>query len=436
MKRLNTHHLTCFLWFVFVLLSITGCKKKEETQAQVNVPVVTTITATSISSSQATVGGNITSNGGGTIYQKGICFAINPNPTISDSTVYDHETTLTFTCNLSNLISNMQYYARAFALNAAGMSYGNQVTFTTLKIVGFPVLSTTFITNVTKDSAVSGGKITNDGGAEITAKGVCWSTSIYPTISDHHTIDGTDTAHFISRISGLSMSTNYYLRAYATNSLGTSYGNELSFVTADTSIVQPCPGLPSFAYEGKTYHTVLIGSLCWMKENLNVGTRVDGTQNQDPENPQKQKYCYGNSESYCDLYGGLYQWDEVMQGSTLPGVQGICPDGWHVPDDAEWLFMVNYLGGPDVAGGKMKSNAGWSDTGNSPDASGFSALPGGLRYYNGDLGFLGFNAYFWTSQMRDSSNAMYWSFDHANITVQHTYDQKILGYSVRCIKNQ
>jgi len=87
------------------------------------------------------------------------------------------------------------------------------------------------------------------------------------------------------------------------------------------------------ARDGKTYNTVLIGTQCWMRENLNIGTRIDGSQNQT-DNGTIEKYCYDDLESNCDIYGGLYQWDEAMQYVTTQGVQGICPAGWHLPTDA------------------------------------------------------------------------------------------------------
>jgi len=103
-----------------------------------------------------------------------------------------------------------------------------------------------------------------------------------------------------------------------------------------------CPGLPTVTYEGQVYNTVLIGSQCWLKENLNIGTRIDGINNMTNDNTI-EKYCYDDLESNCDIYGALYQWNELMEYSTIEGTQGICPDEWHVATDMEWFQMANYL---------------------------------------------------------------------------------------------
>ncbi len=110
-----------------------------------------------------------------------------------------------------------------------------------------------------------------------------------------------------------------------------------------------CPiSVPSFAcgdlvsYAGESYPTVKIGTQCWFAENLNVGTRVSGSSNMS-NNGTIEKYCYDNSESNCNTYGGLYQWDEMMAYSTTQGTKGICPSGWHLPRDSEWYTLENYL---------------------------------------------------------------------------------------------
>jgi len=140
----------------------------------------------------------------------------------------------------------------------------------------------------------------------------------------------------------------------------------------------------------------LIGTQCWFKENLNVGTMINGTHNQT-NNSVIEKYCYNNLTSNCDIYGGLYQWGEMVQylnGTSntttwnpppTGNVQGICPTGWHIPKDAEWTVLTTYLGGVSVAGGAMKEtgNAHWSspNTG-ATNSSGFTALGSGLRWSN------------------------------------------------------
>ena len=133
--------------------------------------------------------------------------------------------------------------------------------------------------------------------------------------------------------------------------------------------------------DGKVYTTMQIGAQCWMNQNLNIGTRIAGTSNQTNKGTSK-KYCYSNTEANCTTYGGLYQWDEMMQYTTTAGVKGICPTGWQLPTDTEWTSLATYLGGESVAGGKMKETGitHWTspNTG-ATNSSGFTGLPGGYR---------------------------------------------------------
>ena len=188
--------------------------------------------------------------------------------------------------------------------------------------------------------------------------------------------------------------------------------------------------------ENHTYATVRIGSQIWMAENLNVGILTIDTFNQNA-NGIIEKYCYENKVSDCDIYGGLYQWGEMMKYDTTPGIQGICPTGWHIPTDAEWTTLMTALGGDSVAGGKMKETgiAHWAPPNTAAtNESGFTALPGGYRYYSGTL-FITDYAIFWSSTESLSSNAWYrllqFNYDYV---VRRAYT-KTNGYSVRCLKN-
>lgn len=150
-----------------------------------------------------------------------------------------------------------------------------------------------------------------------------------------------------------------------------------------------CPNIPSVTYMGQTYNTVEIGNQCWFRENLNIGTMIDGNKGQ-ANNSIIEKYCYNNDLANCTIYGGLYQWDEIMKYDTVLGTQGICPPGWHVPTFDDWAILRNFLG-LSVAGGKMKSTGTIeNETGlwNAPNVgatneSGFTALPSGYHNRNG-----------------------------------------------------
>ncbi len=344
--------------------------------------------------------------------------------------------------NFSNAGSNMVLnYDKSNGFSARCLSGGTGTSI--------PTLTTASISNVTSNSATGGGDITNDGGASVTVRGACWSTSQNPTTADAYTTDGSGTGTFVSNITGLNASTTYYVRAYATNSVGTAYGNEITFTTSSNS----CSGISSIIYEGKTYNVVSIGTQCWFKENLNVGTKIIGSLYQS-NNSIKEKYCYNDLESNCDIYGGMYQWAEMVQylnGATnttswnpVPtgNIQGLCPSGWHVPSDGEWTILTTFLGGEAIAGGKLKETGTihWTipNTG-ATNESGFTGLPGG---YHGDgmaVPYNGINnAGLWwcSSETNGGSGAFLRSLDYSNILAARSGDGKSDAMSVRCVKNE
>jgi len=187
--------------------------------------------------------------------------------------------------------------------------------------------------------------------------------------------------------------------------------------------------------DAKVYPTVQIGTQCWMAKNLNVGTRINGSQEQTNNSPTPfiEKYCYENSEANCEVYGGLYQWDEMMLYSSTPGKQGICPTGWHLPTDAEWTTLITYLGGESVAGGKMKETGTthWlSPNTGATNSSGFIGLPGGSRETDGGFYDLRWYGDFWSSSQNSAANLNCFSSFVSLFT-----KEKAIGLSVRCIRD-
>lgn len=151
------------------------------------------------------------------------------------------------------------------------------------------------------------------------------------------------------------------------------------------NFIIPCPSTPTVDYGGKTYNTVLIGSQCWFKENLNVGNMVTGYPAMDTT---IEKHCYNNDPANCETYGALYMWDEAMKYVTTEGAQGICPDGWHIPTEAEVQTLVTYV---ENDGNSLKREDQGSDDGQGTNVKGFSALLNGGRYY-GDYTGIGANS--------------------------------------------
>ncbi len=202
------------------------------------------------------------------------------------------------------------------------------------------------------------------------------------------------------------------------------------------------------ARNGQSYNTVQIGTQCWMAENINLGTRINGA-NEQTNNSIIEKYCYDDNETNCNTYGGLYQWNEMMQYVTTEGTQGICPTGWHLPTDDEWKTMELYLGmsqseADDIGwrgtdeGGKMKETG--TTHWNSPNtgatnSSNFTALPGGYRYSNGSFSGLGYYGDWWASTGGSGTYAWTRTLNFDYDQVHRNNPNKTNGFSVRCLKN-
>ncbi len=709
---------------------------------QKTLPMVTTTSIGNVIQTSATGGGSITYNGGDPGITGGVCWSTSLNPTTANSHTFDGSELGMFVSKLTGLASNTTYYYRAYATNCIGTKYGNELSFTTLMPI-VPAVTTTAVTNISQTMANSGGNVTFDGGEVVTDRGVCWSTSSTPTVANSHTTEGGGTGVFASNISGLTPGTQYNVRAYATNSIGTAYGNGLTFTT-----INPCPGIPTITinhvvtggvapvdktitygtatsipgeptkcwitqnlgsnqqatavddatepsagwyfqfnrkqgyqyissrfpastwissinessnwiiandpcaielgtgwriptntewtnvdasgswtnwygpnesalklhaagwlssidgalygrgvvglywsssqinanlglylylygnfcnmtsnykaygtsirciseicpnaptsgahapstthiiwnwntvanatgykwstvndytnatdmgtavskietgltcntaytsyawaynacgnstpvtlnqttsvcstpglpctvtptitYGDQVYNTVQIGTQCWFKENLNIGARINSAAEQT-NNGTIEKYCYGDLESNCNIYGGLYQWNEMMRYVTTSGVKGICPTGWHIPTDGEWCTATQFLD-PTVncavasgwsgtnAGGKLKSTGTiQAGTGlwNTPNTgatneSGFTAIPAGVRYTNGTFYGIGNYGYLWSSTESNSSYAWYRTLGSYPNNVHRDDYYKSYGYSVRCLRD-
>jgi uncharacterized protein (TIGR02145 family) len=217
------------------------------------LPELTTVAVTGVTSSAAVSGGNIIKDGGAEVTVRGICWGTTANPTISDSNTSNGSGTGIFTANITGLTPGSAYHVRAYATNSVGTAYGNDVPFTASAVT--PTLTTATISSPTRTTAVSGGNITNNGGAAVTARGVCWSTTSGPVVTGFHTSDGSGNGAFTSNIAGLSPGTTYYVRAYATNSAGTAYGNELSFASSPVQV----PTLTTTAVTGVALTTAISG---------------------------------------------------------------------------------------------------------------------------------------------------------------------------------
>jgi len=196
----------------------------------------------------------------------------------------------------------------------------------------------------------------------------------------------------------------------------------------------------SIYHSGQWYNTIQIGRQCWMAENLNAGVQIPGAAGQQ-NNGNVEKHCYNDTGDSCGIYGGLYQWDEMMAYSTVPGSQGICPVGWHVPMVSEWDTLTAYLGGSSVAGGKIKETGTrhWkSPNTGATNSSGFSAYGGGTyRPYSNDYFYLiREGGIFWTSNPYSSWGAIRRDLSYLDATLGPYTCERYHSFSVRCLKDE
>jgi uncharacterized protein (TIGR02145 family) len=417
--------------------------------ATLSTTAITTITLTT-----AVSGGTISSDGASAISARGVCWSISSNPTIANSKTSNGTGTGTFTSSLTGLLPGTTYHVRAYATNTAGTAYGNDISFVTTAIVA-PTINTYSVSSIGLSSGVSGGNITNDGGGAVTASGICWSTSSNPTIGDSRTTDGTSIGSFTSNITGLTKGTTYYVRAYATNSAGTTYGNQASFNTLIDDI------------EGNLYKTVTIGSQMWMAENLRATRYNNNTPILNITNDaawaldsvaETPAYCwYNNDISHKAVDGALYNWYVVL-GDNL------CPTGWKVPSENDFRTLELYLGIPagnlpgqvgaydwrgTDQGAMMKTTSGWDPGFNGTNTSGFTGTPGGYRYgKTGAYYAYGKVTYWWTStEVGPGENAAWYRrldgnndpldnvTDADNSRVFRSATHKWGAKFIRCIKN-
>ncbi len=217
------------------------------------VPTLTTAAITAVSGNSAVGGGNVTVGGGAEVTVRGVCFSsVNQIPTVADTKTADAKGTGVFTSALAGLKGNVTYYVRAYATNSAGTGYAPVVSFKTL--VDLPVVTTTDVTAIAKISAVSGGAVTYDGGATVTAKGLAWGTAANPLITGTKIDGGTGLGAFVSNLAGLAKMTTYHVRAFATNSAGTAYGADITFTTLPDILTWNLPGdYVAASYPGSTF---------------------------------------------------------------------------------------------------------------------------------------------------------------------------------------
>jgi uncharacterized protein (TIGR02145 family) len=389
------------------------------------LPVVTTTVASDITAYGAKTGGNVTSQGSTSVTERGVCYGTTPDPDISGFHIISGSGTGSFISILPRLVSGRLYYVRAYATNRSGTAYGNQISFTTLAV---PTVTTAAVTNIEPWSVTAGGNVTAQGSSAVTARGVCWGTAANPDLSDSFFTQGSGLGSYTVNVTGLKQNTVYHVRAFATNAVGTDYGSDVTFTTEALTVMDG---------DGNVYNTVKIGNQIWTAENLKTTKYVNGsdminlTDNAAWATTGSPAYCwYNNDISNKDKYGALYNWEAVRSGKLEP-------EGWHIPTEAEVETLLNYLGGYDLAGGKLKETGTtyWTEpnTG-ATNETGFSGRPGGRRAETGAFQLAAYFGYIWTTTPFDPySYFLYLQYGSSNAHVTATWPAS--GLSIRLIKD-
>lgn len=254
------------------------------------------------------------------------------------------------------------------------------------------------------------------------------------------TTSGSTLLTFSAPLNNLMPKTKYHFRIEAVNALGTSYGADVAFVTTDTNVINIDfnPGLAYdsiFDNEGNKYRTIQIGTQTWLAENLRSTKYNDGSDIPFINDPtvwgdlSTPGYTWFNNDSIG--YGAIYNWYTISTGI-------LCPAGWHVPTDDEWTVLTDYLGGMDIAGGKMKETgtSHWvTPNTEATNESGFTALPAGYRSLTGAFHSIGSYGFWWTSTEWSSSGAWYRDVYFGYGSVDRSNSSKKSGATVRCLKD-
>lgn len=419
--------------------------------------MVETTGISDIGLSSMTAQGTMVETGEGGVSQHGFCWSEEPGPEIEE----DSSSLLgpllqagDFYSDIQGLKQNTTYYIRAYAINGAGTAYGKQVMAMTRLEPTVPTVETSLVNNITEFSAFAGGVVRDNGGSEISSYGVCWDTQPDPDTEGMHVSFSGGTGPYKTTIKNLELSTLYYVRAFAINNTGLAYGNEVVFRTNDNPVTD---------IDGNVYPTVAIGEQIWMIKNLAVTRYADGTdvphlpddEYWDSLRVDEKAWCYYmNTSNNGDTYGALYTWSAAVNGNDsidpeLEPIQGVCPDGWHLPSDGDWKELETHLGmqvlTADSSGwrgniaGKLKSTGRdyWltPNTG-ATNESRFSALPAGDRFPKGEFFNLHYTTLYWTSTNYDRETAWARGLGYYVTTMYRGHeDSKEFGFSVRCVKD-
>lgn len=424
MKKKVFNFIVSIAW----ILSFYFVSCDKEIPEQAPIPEFT-IGFDSITENSAVCIINITYSKNSTFY-KGIHVCTNPEFSTTYFEYRGTESQNNVKIRCTDLVPNTVYYLRAFATD--GDNY-REFFSKTISFVTVPQINTTLISEITKTTAKSGGSFEKVGNASIIDKGICWGTVQNPSITGNKTAFGTGVTDFAFTITGLLPNTCYYVRAYVINNKDTVYGQQRTFVTYSNNAI--------YDIDNNIYNVVEIGTQVWMKEDLRTTHYSNGdliltasfTSSLNHENMPKYLWTFQDNDINISKVSRLYTWYAATDS------RGVCPVGWHIPNESDWDLLTSYLGGQTVAGGKMKESGTihWDQNHiESSNESGFTALSVGYQradgytvipYYTG--------VFYWSSTEANSESAWIRKLESHNTYIGKFYQSKKNGFTCRCIKD-
>jgi len=411
---------------------------------------LTTTAITAITYTSANSGGSF-SNAGSSVFSYGVCWSTSANPTVVDSHTTDGTGNSGFTSNVTGLTPGTMYYVRAYATNGSNTIYGNEQTFTTNLSKKPPVITTTGITSITYNSGISGGTITDSGGAAVTARGVCWNLSSSlssPTIADSHTTDSVGIGTFISNITGLSSFTTYNFRAYATNSFGTTYGSQNYFTTISapcsfgyTLVITHNAGTVAPVTKTVTYNTVQStvsgASKCWITQNLGADHSASSPSDATEASAgwywqfnRLQGYKHDGTTSTPNFNTTTDIYENSDWTSANDPCTSLLGAGWRIPTKTEYTNAM-------YTGVWYSSSYNYTDAYNSElkiHAAGY------IKFVDGSLNSRGSTGYYYSSSQNGSANGFFLQYTIQSgyipaDVVGVNYNYKHLGLALRCLQD-
>ena len=400
-----------------------GDEPETPEQPELNAPVVTTVEVTEITVNSAVCGGEVIGGGDAVVVARGVCWNTTGVPTVSDTYTMDGTNVGTFTSQIPDLVSNTQYYVRAYATNAKGVTgYGKEVSFKTLEKL-LPIVTTANeVTDITVISAVCGGEVTFDGNLATTC-GICWSTTQNPTIDDNKTTNGYGIGSFTSQIPNLVPNTKYYVRAYATNEVGTVYGEERTFKTL--AAYSPATGTSN------GYGYVDLGlSVKWATYNVGATSPEEyGDYFAWGETTTKETYDFDNCPTYGLSYSSLqsqgYIDSEVNLTSQYDAATANWGGTWRMPTYAELSELNTQCTWEWINTNDFKGYKVTGPNGNS------IFLPAAGYRYGSSLNYAGSYGYYWSSSPLEFDDRSAYDLYFSSCLHRMDYYSRYYGQSVR-----